>query len=57
MEAANAAKNAADLAATAAGSKGKVIYGSSAPIAADRLAVNLWIDTTNNLNTPKRWNG
>ncbi|MFP3467687.1 hypothetical protein, partial [Leifsonia sp. SIMBA_070] len=37
--------------------KGEVIYGSTAPAADKRLAQNLWIDTTGNANTPKRWNG
>ncbi|MCL2892465.1 DUF1983 domain-containing protein [Brenneria sp. MC1SB4.1] len=54
---ANAAQQAATDAATAAGNKGRVIYGSTAPAATDRLAQNLWIDTTGNANTPKRWNG
>ena len=52
-----AAQQAAQDAATLAGSKGKVIVQSSAPATADRQAQNLWIDTTNNANTPKRWNG
>jgi len=52
-----AAQQAAQDAATLAGSKGKVIVQSAAPAAADRLAQNLWIDTTSNANTPKRWNG
>lgn len=52
-----AAQQAAQAAATAAGAKGEVIYGSTAPAAVKRLAQNLWIDTTNNGNTPKRWNG
>jgi hypothetical protein len=52
-----AAQVAAANAATLAGSKGKVIVQNAAPDAADRLAQNLWIDTTNNANTPKRWNG
>ena len=51
------AQQAAQDAATLAGSKGKVIVQSSAPATADRQAQNLWIDTTNNANTPKRWNG
>lgn len=47
----------ADAAAAAgiANGKGKVIVQSTAPAAADRNAVTLWIDTTGNLNTPKRW--
>lgn len=52
-----AAQQAAQDAATLAGGKGKVIVQSAAPAAADRLAQNLWIDTTGNANTPKRWNG
>ena len=51
------AQQAADAANTLAGGKGKVIIQAAAPAAADRLAQNLWIDTTNNANTPKRWNG
>ncbi|MGO1206388.1 MAG: phage tail tip fiber protein [Pseudomonas putida] len=52
-----AAQQAADAANTLAGGKGKVIIKSAAPAVADRLAQNLWIDTTGNANTPKRWNG
>jgi predicted phage tail protein len=52
-----AAQNAANAANTLAGGKGKVIVQSSAPAAADQLAQNLWIDTANNANTPKRWTG
>ncbi|MBF8801905.1 DUF1983 domain-containing protein [Pseudomonas asiatica] len=52
-----AAQQAAQAAATAAGAKGEVIYGAAAPAADKRLAQNLWIDTTGNANTPKRWNG
>ncbi|UJW25228.1 phage tail tip fiber protein [Pseudomonas juntendi] len=52
-----AAQQAAQAASDAAGAKGKVLYQSAAPAAADRLAQNLWIDTTGNANTPKRWNG
>lgn len=53
---ANAA-SAAQNALNTAGSKGKVIFGTSAPAVEDRLSQNLWIDTTGNANTPKRWNG
>lgn len=53
----SAALDAAQAASDAAGSKGKVIFGASAPAVADRLAQNLWIDTTGGANTPKRWNG
>lgn len=52
-----AAQQAAEAASALAGGKGKVIVQSSAPAVADRLAQNLWIDTTSNANTPKRWNG
>jgi hypothetical protein len=52
-----AAQTAANDAATLAGSKGKVLVQSAAPAVADRLAQNLWIDTTGSANTPKRWNG
>lgn len=52
-----AAMQAAQAASDAAGSKGKVLYGTSAPAVVDRLAQNLWIDTTGGANTPKRWNG
>lgn len=52
-----AAQSAAQAASDLAGGKGKVIYGSSVPAEADRQPQNLWIDTTSNANTPKRWNG
>ncbi|MDH2013500.1 carbohydrate binding domain-containing protein, partial [Pseudomonas juntendi] len=52
-----AAQAVAQNAATLAGSKGKVIVQSASPDVADRLAQNLWIDTTGNANTPKRWSG
>lgn len=52
-----AAQDAAAAAATAAGAKGEVIFATAAPAAAKRLTQNLWIDTKNNANTPKRWNG
>ena len=52
-----AAQQAAQDAATLAGGKGKVLVQATAPAVADRLAQNLWIDTTSNANTPKRWNG
>lgn len=45
------------LVTTTANGKGKVLWSSTAPAAADRLTQNLWIDTTDNNNTPKRWNG
>jgi hypothetical protein len=52
-----AAQQAAQDAATLAGGKGKVLVQATAPVASDRLPQNLWIDTTGNANTPKRWNG
>ena len=52
-----AAQAAATNAATLAGSKGKTMVQSATPAAADQLSQNLWIDTTNNANTPKRWTG
>lgn len=61
---ANAAQGSADTANTAAnnaytlaGGKGKVMTQNTEPAVADRLAQNLWIDTTGGANTPKRWNG
>lgn len=54
---AGTAQAAAQAAADAAGAKGKVLYQSATPVAADRLPQNLWIDTTGNANTPKRWTG
>jgi predicted phage tail protein len=54
---ASAAQGAAQAANDLAGGKGKVTVQNAAPAAADRLPQNLWIDTTNNANTPKRWNG
>ena len=55
--AANTAQTAANTAQTTANSKGEVLIQSTTPITADRLAQNLWIDTTNNANTPKTWTG
>lgn len=54
---AQTANQAALDAAGIANEKGKVIIQSTAPGTADRLVQNLWIDTTGNANTPKRWNG
>jgi hypothetical protein len=54
---ADAAKQDAATAAGLAASKGKVLIQSTAPVEADRLAQNLWIDTTGGTNTPKRWTG
>ncbi|WP_001018921.1 TipJ family phage tail tip protein [Acinetobacter baumannii] len=55
--AAGNAQQAAQAAVIAAGNKGEVIFGSSAPAADKRLSQNLWIDTTDGANTPKRWSG
>ena len=52
---ANSAQQAANAAATAAGNKGEVIYGSTAPSADKQKVQNLWIDTSGGKNTPKRW--
>ncbi|WP_144038989.1 hypothetical protein [Gemmobacter megaterium] len=51
------AQDAAQAASDLAGGKGKVFFQSAAPAASERLAQNLWIDTTGGANTPKRWNG
>ena len=51
------AQQAAQNAMNAANAKGKVFYSNTQPDAAERLAQNLWIDTTGGANTPKRWNG
>ncbi|MFK3944199.1 host specificity protein, partial [Pseudomonas monteilii] len=51
------AQKAAQDAYGLADGKGKVIVQNAAPAAADRLAQNLWIDTTGGANTPKRWSG
>ena len=52
-----AAQQAAQAASDKAGAKGEVIYGTTAPAVDKRLPQNLWIDTTNGNNTPKRWDG
>lgn len=59
---ADTAKTAADQAAAdalaaagLAGTKGKTLIQPTAPGAADRNNVTLWIDTTAGANTPKRW--
>ncbi|WP_426934943.1 phage tail tip fiber protein [Pseudomonas fulva] len=51
------AQKAAQDAYGLADGKGKVIVQSAAPGTTDRLPQNLWIDTTGNANTPKRWTG
>lgn len=57
QESADQAKLDAAEAAGIANGKGKVIIQPVAPGASDQLAQNLWIDTSNGLNTPKRWGG
>lgn len=56
-KAATDAAAAATAASNLAGSKADVLIQSTAPAAAMQKATTLWIDTTNNANTPKRWNG
>ena len=57
QESADQAKLDAAEAAGIANGKGKVIIQPVAPGASDQLAQNLWIDTSNGINTPKRWGG
>lgn len=52
-----AAQAAANAANTLAGGRGRVFFQATAPTGADRAAVNLWINTSGNVNTPMRWNG
>ena len=59
-DAAGTAQKANTAAAAAAGlanGKADVIIQSTAPDTSMRKATTLWIDTTSNANTPKRWNG
>lgn len=51
-----AAQAAADAAAAAAGAESVLIQSTTPPVE-KRLPGILWIDTTSNANTPKRWNG
>ncbi|WID42046.1 tail protein [Pseudomonas phage ZQG1] len=51
-----AAQAAADAAAAAAGAESVLIQSTTPPVE-KRLPTVLWIDTTSNNNTPKRWNG
>lgn len=53
--AAETAANAASSAAGIANGKAVVLFQSTAPAAEYRNVRTLWIDTTNNANTPKRW--
>ncbi|WKV24447.1 host specificity protein J [Enterobacter phage ST22] len=55
QQTADAAKSAAESAASAAAGGAKVYFQNSPPPSADQKANVLWIDTTNNANTPKRW--
>ncbi|WP_068370942.1 TipJ family phage tail tip protein [Kerstersia gyiorum] len=62
--AAGAAQSAADQAAQdaaaaagLAGGKSDVLIQSGTPAASYRNSKTLWIDTTGNANTPKRWSG
>lgn len=52
-----AAKSVADNAQTTADNKGEVITSDTIPDAAKRKPQNLWIDTRQGKNTPRRWNG
>lgn len=52
-----AAQGLAQNAYNLAGSKGRVFVQNTAPPVAERIAANLWIDTTGGANTPKRWDG
>jgi len=52
---ANTATTNAATAAGIANAKAVVLYQTTAPAAAYRNALTLWIDTTSNLNTPKKW--
>lgn len=59
-DAAGTAQKANTAAAAAAGianGKADVIIQSAAPDTSMRKATTLWIDTTGNANTPKKWNG
>ena len=59
-DAATAARKANESAASAAGiaeGKADVLIQPSEPPAAMRRQTTLWIDTTGNANTPKRWDG
>lgn len=54
---ANQASTDAASAAGIATGKADVLIQSATPAAAMQKATTLWIDTTNNANVPKRWNG
>ena len=53
----NEVRRISDLAQSTADNKGEVIYSATTPPASKQLTQNLWIDTANGANTPKRWNG
>ena len=55
--AASAASSAAANAAGIANGKADVLIQSATPATAMQKATTLWVDTTNNLNAPKRWDG
>lgn len=54
-ELADAAAAAAQDAAGLAGSKGVVLFQPTAPTGAQAVPENLWINTTNGINTPNRY--
>lgn len=54
---AKAAKEAAEAAQGVAEAKGEVITSDKIPDATKRMSQNLWIDTRQGKNTPRRWNG
>lgn len=54
---ADAAEAAALAATNLAATKAKLLIQPATPATADENANTLWIDTTNNANTPKKWNG
>ena len=49
--------NSLEQASQLAADKGKVIFSNVEPEESERILQNLWIDTSNNNNTPKRWTG
>ena len=55
--AASSANAQAAQAVGIANGKGDVLIQSTAPATSMRKSTTLWIDTTGNANTPKRWNG
>ena len=55
--AASSANAQAAQAVGIANGKGDVLIQSTAPATSMRKATTLWIDTTGNANTPKKWNG